>query len=224
MSVALAVQDFLFRAGRRGEVWRRLPRAAAPAVILACGGVYGAIMAAHGGLVGERAWMVLYGAIKVPLLFTATLLLAIPSFYVLNVLSGVGDAFGRVWRALVDHQLAVALQLAACAPVTLLVNLSTDDYRFAQAWSTFLFAGASWTAQRVLGRSYAALEQLDPVHRRLKWAWLGLYAFVGVQMGWDLRPFVGNPAMPVGFFREDIGNAYVEIPRVLWEAVGGVLL
>ena len=27
-------------------------------------------------------------------------------------------------------------------------------------------------------------------------AWLGVYAFVGIQMGWVLRPFVGQPDRP----------------------------
>lgn len=32
------------------------------------------------------------------------------------------------------------------------------------------------------------------------------------QMGWVLRPFIGNPTLPVTFFRaEQWGNAYVEV-------------
>jgi hypothetical protein len=51
-----------------------------------------------------------------------------------------------------------------------------------------------------------------------------LYAFIGVQMSWDLRPFVGSPDMPIQFFRDDIGNAYLEIFRILLDALHRAVL
>jgi hypothetical protein len=47
-----------------------------------------------------------------------------------------------------------------------------------------------------------------------------IYAFVGIQMGWLLRPFVGAPNQPVQFFRrENWDNAYVIVTRLAWEAL-----
>ena len=187
--------------------------------VVVCTGLYGAVMASFGGLAGDRAWMVAYGAVKVPMLFGVTMLLAVPSFYMLHVLAGVADDFVRVWRGLVDYQVAVGLQLASLVPTTVLVNLTTLDYRVAQVWSTLLFAGVAWNARKSLTTFYAPLIARNPVHRRLLVAWFALYAFIGVQMGWDLRPFVGNPELEVQFFRDEIGNAYVEIFRIFVEAL-----
>ena len=53
------------------------------------------------------------------------------------------------------------------------------------------------------------------MHRLLRRLWFVLYAFVGVQMAWTLRPFIGNPELPAQFFRDSIGNAYVNVARVL---------
>jgi hypothetical protein len=51
--------------------------------------------------------------------------------------------------------------------------------------------------------------------------WLVIYAFVGIQMGWVLRPFVGVPGRPVTFFREGAwGNAYEEVARTALRALG----
>jgi hypothetical protein len=143
------------------------------------------------------------------------MLLAVPSFYVLNLLLGVGDDFEAVWRALVDYQLSVALQLAALAPVTIFMNLTNGDYRTAQAWSSLMFAVAAWNARRSLRASYEPLIARHGAHLVLGRFWFVLYAFLGVQMGWDLRPFVGHPTMPVQFLRPDIGNAYVETANIL---------
>ncbi len=221
MLLVRATADFLSRGGVRGPTWRQLPALSPALTILLSSGLYGAVMASYGGLVDERLWMAVYGALKIPLLFVATMLLAVPAFYVANLLAGVGEHFRRAWHALVDYQLAVSLQLGALVPVTLFMNLTNADYRAVQAWSTLMFAGAAWNAQRALGRAYEELGALDPVHHQLRRLWLGLYAFVGVQMAWDLRPFVGNPEMPVQFFRDDIGNAYLEVGRVLFEAAFG---
>ena len=43
---------------------------------------------------------------------------------------------------------------------------------------------------------------------------------VGIQMAWLLRPFVGNPDLPVQFFRrEGFGNAYEVVVRLICDAV-----
>jgi hypothetical protein len=46
--------------------------------------------------------------------------------------------------------------------------------------------------------------------------WFVLYAFIGIQLGWMLRPFVGDPTRPTTFLRPDsLTNAYEGIIRLL---------
>jgi hypothetical protein len=210
-----ALHAFLRGGGHRGVEWSSLPRHSPFTLIVLCGAAYGAVMSSYNGIAGERWLMVLYGALKVPMLFMATMLIAIPCFYVLNLLAGAGADFRRVWQGLIDYQLSIAVQLFALIPVTAFFNVIYADYRLAQAWSTLLFAFASWNARRSLNACYAPLIARSPAHRHLRRFWFLLYAFVGIQMGWDLRPFVGHPEMPVQFFREGIGNAYVNVAIIL---------
>jgi hypothetical protein len=66
---------------------------------------------------------------------------------------------------------------------------------------------------------YRPLIEINPRHRLLFRVWLVLYIFVGIQMAWVLRPFVGNPFAPTTFFREESwGNAYEVIGRLVWNA------
>jgi hypothetical protein len=52
--------------------------------------------------------------------------------------------------------------------------------------------------------------------------WLIIYAFVGIQLGYLLRPFIGDPTQPVAFFRADSwGNAYIFVLETLWKALHG---
>ena len=49
--------------------------------------------------------------------------------------------------------------------------------------------------------------------------WLLLYAFVGSQLGWTLRPFFGTPDSAFQLFREREGNFYLSI----FQAIGYLL-
>jgi antibiotic biosynthesis monooxygenase (ABM) superfamily enzyme len=74
----------------------------------------------------------------------------------------------------------------------------------------------------VMRRSYGELtrhSERGPRHRLMLAVWSTLYAFVGMQMGWMLRPFVGSHDLPVVFFRnEPFTNAYVAILALFFGA------
>ncbi|QEL20036.1 hypothetical protein [Limnoglobus roseus] len=198
---------------------RRAVRAWVLAVGLG-GGFYGMVMGAFGGLTPDRVVQVLYSAIKVPILLMATTLLAIPSFFVLNTLAGLRADFGTAVRAVLGTQAAVAILLAALAPYTAVWYLSSTDYHEATSFNALMFAIATFAAQWQLRQRYRELEARNARHVTLRRVWIYLYAFVGIQMGWFLRPFIGDPSRPPTFLRPDAwGNAYVVVVVTVWRAV-----
>jgi hypothetical protein len=67
-----------------------------------------------------------------------------------------------------------------------------------------------------------ALVARNPRHRIGLAAWLLLYMFVAIQLAWVLRPFVGSPELPTGFFRQEVwGNAYVQVSEAVLQLIGG---
>lgn len=212
MNLLLQADDVLRqRLDARGQSDRRTVVALVTSTIV-FGGLYGAAMGSFGGVVGERLWQVLYSASKVPLLLLATFVVSLPSFLVLNVLFGVGGDLARVVRALAAAQAGVGIVLASLAPITILWNISFGDYAVAVLYNAVAFAVASFAGQWLLRGYYRPLIARRPRHRYLMRAWLGVYAFVGIQMAWVLRPFVGDPGSSVQFFREDSwGNAYTVV-------------
>ncbi len=188
---------------------------------LLCALVYGSAMGSFGGVTGDRAWQVGYSAVKVPLLLGATLALALPSFVVINALAGVQEDLGRAVRAIVISQATLAILLASLAPITLFWYASSTDYTTAILFNGVMFAVASFGSQVALRRLYAPLIARDPRHRTPLRAWVILYAFVGVQMGWTLRPFLGAANQPVEFFRGgELENAYVIVARMILRVAG----
>jgi len=202
----------------RGGRWSGIGQRAG--LTLVCGAVYGGAMGSFGGISGDRPWQVVISAAKVPLLLLTTFVISLPSFFVLNTLLGVRSDFPVAVRALAGSQAWLTVVLAALAPYTLLWYASSASYGWAQLFNGLMFAVATFTAQGVLRNWYRPLIARNSRHRWLLRAWLVMYTFVGIQMAWVLRPFVGAPDMPVQFFREGSwGNAYVIIGRTIWQTL-----
>ncbi|MHA3772572.1 hypothetical protein ACXR0O_13635 [Verrucomicrobiota bacterium sgz303538] len=185
-------------------------RSAAYVVVFGC--AYGALMGTFGGVTGGRLWMVLFSALKVPLLLLVTFLVCIPSFFVLNTLLGVRSDFQEVLNGLVATQAGLTILLLSLGPYTLLWYASFADYNAALFFNALIFGTASVAAQWLLKRYYRPLIARNARHRVLLRIWIVLFAFVGIQTAWILRPFVGAPHLPPQFFRAEAwGNAYVAL-------------
>jgi hypothetical protein len=196
------------------------PVRALAGTLAAFGVAYGAAMGLY-GLGHGRFGQVAFSAMKVPLLLLVTFALALPSFFVVNTIVGTRDDFRDALRAHVQAQAAITVVLASLAPFTLVAYASGVSYPQAILFNAVMFGVASIAGQLVLRRLYRPLVARDPRHRSLLIAWLAIYAFVGVQLGWVLRPFVGAPGSPVRFFREGAwGNAYVELWHLIGRALG----
>ncbi len=192
-------------------------------LLMACFGMlYGAVMGSFGGVFGERFFQVLYSAVKVPLLLAATFAISLPSFFVINTLMGLREDFFKAVRLIIMTQAALTVILASFAPFTALWYVSNGDYQQALLFNALMFGSASVTAQVVLLRLYRPLIKRNPRHRLMVGLWLVIYAFVGIQMGWTLRPFIGAPDVETTFFRQEAwGNAYVEVSNLILRVLGG---
>lgn len=50
--------------------------------------------------------------------------------------------------------------------------------------------------------------------------WVLVFGLVGAQMGWVLRPFIGDPSKPATFFREREGNFFQAVTSKIGEVMG----
>lgn len=179
---------------------------------------YGAVMGSYSATEPERVWLAVFSACKAPMLLLVTSLLCLPGFFVLNTVLGLRDDLREALQAILAGQAAVSIALASIAPITLVWYLSDATYRAALFFNMGVFAAATVAGQITMFRYYRPLIHREPRHRIGLATWLFLYIFVGIQMGWLLRPFIGNPTEPPQFFRpEPFSNAYV----VIWHMILG---
>lgn len=74
-------------------------------------------------------------------------------------------------------------------------------------------------------RLFRLLQRLAPEPgraRRILWSWLASNMFLGCQISWNLRPFLGSPDLEVRFLRHHPfrGNFYETLFQHLMTLVG----
>ena len=206
-----------------------LPLRRVIAIILVCGPVYGAAMGAYAFVVGERAFLdqlpqLLFSGVKVPILIALTVVISLPSFFVINTLLGLRDDFREALRAIVSAQAGLTIILVSLFPLTLFSYVSFAPLRVSYSLAILVNAGmfglASVSSQLLLRAYYRPLIERDPRHRWMVRLWMFVYAFVGIQAAYVLRPFIGNPQLPPAFFRkESFQNAYVKLFELIMDVL-----
>lgn len=187
------------------------------ALVVAGGALTGALMGSYALWNGGGGVFALWGALKVPLLLGLSGALCFPILRVLSFLLGIGEGFQTAARALLGVSATFACVLAALSPLTLLFYASGASYRGALEWNIAVWIFAACVAG-VRARIELAPQLKGEKRLRVLGAWgFTLWAFVAVQAGWSLRPFIGRPDAPPQFLRRDaLSNAYIG----LWKLIG----
>jgi hypothetical protein len=207
--------DLLSADGRYAVGRARVPWMRIAVVVVLSGAVYGGAM----GALGWRERAVLYSAIKVPILLSTALVLCLPSSWVVHALLGLRDDFPAALRGILSAQGTLSIALLSLAPVTSFFYACGIAYGPALFLNGCAFLVALAAAQLTLARHYRPLIERNPRHKLALASWFALYAFTTIKVGWVLRPFVGDPALPVTFLREGrwADNPYVNL---FWNVAG----
>lgn len=192
-----------------------LPKLAA--LVALSGAIQGAMMGSYALFNGGSPLFILWAAFKVPLFLGIAAGLCFPALRVLYYLLGLGDEFGPTIRAFAAAQAAFAAILASLAPFVLVFYASGLSYRGALMLNLALFAIAGLSAQGVARGRLQELLARDARHLKLWALGFGIWAFVAVQLAWNLRPFIGSPVAEIQFLRADaFSNVYMGLWKILF--------
>lgn len=181
---------------------------------------YGAAAGAYAGPLQSLA-----SAIKLPLLFLGSLAICFPGFFVVQVLVGSRLRLSQV-LALVTGALALtSILLASIVPVTTFFLLTGANYYFLELLHVAIVLGAGLVGMAALHEGLAFACEKRGVYPKkamtIMKVWAVLFAFVGVQMAWNLRPFLGDRGEPFQVFRRYEGNFYTGVVYSLQKLARG---
>ncbi|AFY31147.1 hypothetical protein [Calothrix sp. PCC 7507] len=182
--------------------------------------IYGAIIGA------SHSWaQALSGAIKLPAFYLLTLIICFPTLFFFNILFGSRSSFQQHFVVLLTSVSVISVLLFSLAPVTLFFLITApDSYQFFKLLNVLIFAITGVFGIKFLYEGMQLLSQQEEVGKQTRTtilrSWLFLYAFVGMQLGWFLRPFFGAPGSKFELFRAVAGNFYLDIVAAISEILG----
>lgn len=164
---------------------------------------------------------ILSSMLKVPLLLLGTAVLCFPTFHILQSWRSARALSLAEAAALQSTSLAaVALVWGSLAPPLIFLVGSTLHYHLSQFLSLLVGALGGVVGLSVLLSGYRELSEAEG---RRQGGFLLIYflifAAVGGQLAWMLRPFLGSPLLPFQLFRPadpGEGNMFLLVLRLLW--------
>jgi hypothetical protein len=193
---------------------------------------YGVVMGLSQGLLQALA-----SAIKLPLLFLLALAICLPTLYCFNLLCGGRLSVRQTLALTLSAITMTAIFTVVLAPITLFLLVTVRHYHLfvlsnvsvlALTGSVGLFYLLNGAHQlNALAQANDLSSDLSeavippqsprPVNMKLVPFWLALYGFVGVQLGWTLRPFIGMPDERFILFRSIEGDFMTSVVNsIIW--------
>ncbi|MBG1271841.1 actin-binding WH2 domain-containing protein [Nostoc sp. WHI] len=191
--------------------------------LLVCSSLF---LAAYGAIIGAyHSWMqALSSAIKLPALYLITLLICIPTLFFANIIFGSKRTFGQHLALVLTAVSITSVLLFSFAPITLFFLITTNNYQFLILLNVFVFALTGFIGVSSLYQATSLVLEQDnegsKTRQKILQFWLFLYAFVGSQLGWTLRPFFGTPGSVFELFREREGNFYLSVIKSISYLLG----
>jgi len=184
-------------------------------------------LAAFGFVLGlsHSLWQALSSAVKMPMLFLATIVFCLPAFYFFSLVLGTPLKMAQVATIVLTGIGVTAFLLLGLAPVMLFFVLTSKSYAFFQLLAVAFVAISGCIGTYFLWRGMALTDpgterSSGSLRRVLLGTWFTLYAFVGSQMAWRLSPLVGDPALPFVLMRPSRDNFYVDVIHAVERAMG----
>ncbi len=167
----------------------------------------------------------LSSAIKMPLLFLATMLFCLPALYFFSLaLLGTPLKMIQVLTVVLTGISVTSFLLFGLAPIIFFFVLTSENYPFFQLLTVAFVGLSSWIGVYFLWRGMSLVETarvdgLQSLGKRILMFWIVLYAFIGTQMAWRLSPFIADPAQPFILIQPSRDNFYIDVFNALGQAL-----
>jgi hypothetical protein len=182
--------------------------------------IYGAIIGSYSG-----GLQIISSAIKLPALYLITLIICLPTLYFFDILFGSKLGFKQYVTMALTAVSVISVLLFSFAPVVLFFLISVKGYDFFLLLNVLIMGITGGVGVRLFYKGMRDMvngpEAIEhSLRQRLLKGWVILYALVGSQLGWTLRPFFGSEGELFQIFRPEInGNFYAKV----LESIGTML-
>ncbi|MCK9421570.1 MAG: hypothetical protein M0Q38_03135 [Bacteroidales bacterium] len=181
-------------------------------LLLICGFafLYGMVMGSYHSFLQS-----IVTGLKVIILFLSTVIICFPSFFIIQQVLGSKMSFRQMGVIVLSGVVLTATIALSFAPIVVVFQVTGGNYHFLQLLhvAIFIFAGIFGMRLMVEALKFACenkniYPQIGVTVFRI---WIIILAFVGIQLAWNLRPFLCEKNEEFKLFRKYEGNFYTAI-------------
>jgi hypothetical protein len=180
------------------------------ATLLILSALYGAVAGAYSG-----AFQAVSAAMKLPFLFVATFAVCFPAFFVVQVLLGSRLKLLQLVVLVAAALSLTTVLLAAFIPIPAFFLVTGANYYFQHLLHIAIVFVCGLFGMYALYDGLAVVCEKRGIYPRkaltIVRVWAVIFGFVGVQMAWNLRPFLGDRNQPFQLFGRYEGNFYAAV-------------
>ena len=172
--------------------------------------LYGIVMGSYHSILQS-----IVAGFKVTFLFFSAILICFPSFYVIQQVLGSKMTLRQMVFIILSGFVLTSAIAISFAPIVILFQVTGGNYHFLQLLhvAIFIFSGIFGMRLMVDALKFACEKKDIYPHIGVNVfrIWMIILAFVGVQIAWNLRPFLCNKNEEFKLFRKYEGNFYTAI-------------
>lgn len=171
---------------------------------------YGVAMGAY-----HSVTQALASGVKMIVLFTLVLVVCFPAFFIIQYILGSKLKFAQMVSIILSGFVLTAAIMISFTPIVIFFLLTGGNYYFLQLLhiGIVVLSGVFGMKTIVDALKYSCEKksiypQMGVVVFRF---WVVIMAIVGIQLAWNLRPFLGDRNQPFELFRKYEGNFYAAL-------------
>ena len=172
--------------------------------------IYGIVMGSYHSVIQS----VVAGS-KVMILFLCTLIICFPSFFVIQQVLGSKMSFRQMIVIILSGFVLTSSIALSFFPIVIFFQITGGNYHFLQLLHVAIFVFSGIFGMRLMINALKFACEKKNIYPQIGVTvfriWIIILAFVGIQLAWNLRPFLCDKNEDFKLFRKYEGNFYTAI-------------
>ena len=153
--------------------------------------------------------------VKVSLLFSLVLLLCFPAFFIIQFILGSKLKLHQMISIVLSGFILTTSIMMSFTPIVIFFVLTGSNYYFLQLLHISIFLLSGFFGMKIIVDALMFSCEKKNIYPRTGVVvfrfWVIIMVFVGIQLAWNLRPFLGDRGEPFVISREYEGNFYTAL-------------
>jgi hypothetical protein len=153
--------------------------------------------------------------LKVTFLFLCAIIICFPSFFVIQQVLGSKMTLRQMIIIVLSGFVLMSAIALSFSPIIILFQVTGGNYHFLQLLHVAIFIFSGIFGMRLMVEALKFACEKKDIYPHIGVTvfriWIIILAFVGIQLAWNLRPFLCNKNEDFKLFRKYEGNFYTAI-------------